>query len=277
VEVVGFVGPSGTGKSHRASLVAHDIGADAVIDDGLLIADGKILAGVSAKRARNKVEAIRRAIFDDEAHAAEVRVALAAHPPRRLLVLGTSEGMVRRICERLGLPPPGQLLRIEELANPAQIRYAQMMRRQYGRHVIPAPTVEVRKTFSGYLVDPLRFVLKSKNRQLTVEKSVVRPTWSLLGRFTVDDHVVSAIAAHAALEVAGVAAVRKVSVESWADGVIVRVDVAVYYGERIPQALEAVQARVRQVVEHMTALNVLRVEVQAKRIVLKDGEVLADT
>ncbi|MCL4424759.1 MAG: hypothetical protein M1553_04775 [Firmicutes bacterium] len=55
IEVVALVGPSGTGKSHRAQLVAYEEEVDAVVDDGLLIKDSKILAGRSAKR-----EATRR-------------------------------------------------------------------------------------------------------------------------------------------------------------------------------------------------------------------------
>ena len=50
MDVIAFVGPSGTGKSHRALLVAHNNQADAIIDDGLFIKDGKIIAGTSAKK-----------------------------------------------------------------------------------------------------------------------------------------------------------------------------------------------------------------------------------
>ena len=42
MEVVAFVGPSGTGKSHRAIGVAHNNNCDAIIDDGLLIKGTKI-------------------------------------------------------------------------------------------------------------------------------------------------------------------------------------------------------------------------------------------
>ncbi|WP_306513625.1 hypothetical protein [Phascolarctobacterium succinatutens] len=47
MEVVAFVGPSGTGKSHHAIGVAFDNRCDAIIDDGLLIKGTKILAGTS--------------------------------------------------------------------------------------------------------------------------------------------------------------------------------------------------------------------------------------
>ena len=76
MEVIALVGPSGTGKSHRALLVAHNNQADAIIDDGLLIKNGKIIAGKTAKREQNKVLAVKRAIFVLPGHAEEVRKAI---------------------------------------------------------------------------------------------------------------------------------------------------------------------------------------------------------
>ena len=43
MDVIALVGPSGTGKSHRALLVAHKHQADAIIDDGILIKDAQAL------------------------------------------------------------------------------------------------------------------------------------------------------------------------------------------------------------------------------------------
>lgn len=104
MEVIALVGPSGTGKSHRALLVAHNNQADAIIDDGLLIKDGKIIAGKSAKREQNKVLAVKRAIFVLPGHAEEVRKAIEETKPVRILILGTSENMARKIAKALRLP-----------------------------------------------------------------------------------------------------------------------------------------------------------------------------
>ena len=76
LEVIAFIGPTGTGKSHRASKVAHDCGADVLIDDGILIKDNKIIAGSSAKYETNKIRSVKKAIFIDEEHAQQVRDAL---------------------------------------------------------------------------------------------------------------------------------------------------------------------------------------------------------
>ena len=50
MEVFALIGESGTGKSYKSILVADNNGIDTIIDDGLLIKDGKKLAGSSAKR-----------------------------------------------------------------------------------------------------------------------------------------------------------------------------------------------------------------------------------
>ena len=45
MRLVAFVGPSGSGKSHRALWVARENNLDYIIDDGLLIHENKIVAG----------------------------------------------------------------------------------------------------------------------------------------------------------------------------------------------------------------------------------------
>ena len=116
MDVIALVGPSGTGKSHRALLVAHEHKADAIIDDGILIKDGKIIAGHSAKREPSKIMAVRRAIFILPGHAEEVRAAIEEVEPHRILILGTSENMVYKIAKILGLPSISKIVHIEDIA-----------------------------------------------------------------------------------------------------------------------------------------------------------------
>ena len=87
MEVVAFVGPSGTGKSHRAIGVAHNNNCDAIIDDGLLIKGTKILAGTSAKNETNRIQAVKRAIFTEDDHA-ETTPTLSAARWRRAAYTG---------------------------------------------------------------------------------------------------------------------------------------------------------------------------------------------
>ncbi|MBX6350732.1 MAG: Asp23/Gls24 family envelope stress response protein [Clostridia bacterium] len=268
MEVTAFVGPSGTGKSHRASLVAEELGIAYIIDDGLLIHEGRILAGESAKRERTALAAVRRAIFADPGHAEEVRRAIYEARPERVLVLGTSLDMVAHICDALDLPRPERTVRIDDVATFEEIERARRVRHAEGKHVIPAPTFEVKKSFSGYLVDPLRFLYRSRHaqgREVLVDKSIVRPTFSSLGKFFITDTVVGAIAEHAARAVEGVAEVRQGPVTIRDEGVLLELDVDVYLGRPVLSVLRAVQRKAREMVERTTALNVLAVDVAARR------------
>lgn len=270
MDVVAFVGSAGSGKSHRAGIIAHQHDCEVIIDDGLLIRDGKIIAGSSAKREDNKMAAVRRAIFHGQDHREEVRSVLWNAKPKRVLILGTSDDMIMKICDALDLPYPEKTVRIEEIASPAQIRLARRKRRQEGKHVIPAPTFEVKKTFSGYLVDPLRFFMKREadHEAVAVEKSVVRPTFSSLGRFFIADTVVAAIATRTAEQVGGVGRVGKVVVDSRREGVVIDMEIVLRYGCVVWDSLRHAQQSVRVQIEHMTALNVLEVNLEATGMVV---------
>ena len=61
IKVYAFVGPSGTGKSYRAQMVASEKDIHYIIDDGLLINDNDVIAGNSAKKAPTKIETVKKA------------------------------------------------------------------------------------------------------------------------------------------------------------------------------------------------------------------------
>ena len=98
-KIYGLVGAPGTGKSFRAFLLADKYNIHYVIDDGLLLKDQKILAGYSAKEEKYHVSAIKRAIFTETKHAREVRKALQKEHFKSLLILCTSENMLKKIIK----------------------------------------------------------------------------------------------------------------------------------------------------------------------------------
>ena len=144
VEVIAFVGPSGTGKSHRAIGVAFDNKCDAIIDDGLLIKGTRILAGTSAKNEENRIQAVKRAIFTDDEHARVVREALGKNNIRRLLIIATSDNMINKICKRLNLEGPAKTVYIHQIASKKEIKKARYSRLQEGKHIVPVPSVELK-------------------------------------------------------------------------------------------------------------------------------------
>lgn len=144
MEVIAFVGPSGTGKSHRALVVAHENNAECIIDDGILIHNNKIVAGFSAKKEASRLKAVRRAIFQDPEQIRSVKEQLDIIKPARILILGTSENMVSKISTALGIGKPSRYIHIEDVASTREIEKAQNARLKEGKHIIPVPTMELK-------------------------------------------------------------------------------------------------------------------------------------
>lgn len=271
MKVIALVGPSGTGKSHRALIVAHEHNTDTIIDDGLLIKDSKIIAGHSAKKEASKIQAVRRAIFMDPAHAAEVREGIAQSQPGGILVLGTSVNMVQKIVEALQLPPIEKFINIEEIASKAEIAKARQSRIKEGKHIIPVPTIELKPHFSGYLIDPLEIFFKkpqTKRRRLG-EKSIVRPTFSYYGKLYISDSTISAIVDHVATSDLSITRTGQVTIRNSNDretGITISLDVTIKYGLPLWDVLHQAQHRIKNMVEYMTGMTVKDVNIEVKRL-----------
>lgn len=281
MDVVAFVGPSGTGKSHRALLVAHNTQADAIIDDGLYIKDGKIMAGTSAKKEQNKVLAVKRAIFVLPGHAEEVRAAIEESDPKRILILGTSENMVIKIAKALNLPEISKFIHIEDIATEAEMDKARVHRLQQGKHVVPVPTIELKPHFSGYLVDSLSSLLKrnaehQRRQRHLGEKSIVRPVFSYCGKLVIEDSAIEAMVRKILTDGDSVNKVADVDVNHVykgdgaigyeAQGIEITCAVIVSFGKHIPTLVQQMQAEVKKEVERMTGMAVKKVNITIRAL-----------
>lgn len=274
MEVYALVGPSGTGKSHRAIMVAHQTNSDIIIDDGLLIMGDQILVGHTAKKQPTRIGAIKAALFLDGELAARAREALQKHNPSGVLILGTSTGMVEKIASTLGLPEITKVIDIQEVASPEEIKKARINRTRFSRHVIPAPTMEVRKSFPGTIIDPLRVLIrKDKDKSAAgrgwLEQSVVRPTFTYYGKLTISENAVSSIVSLAAREVSGVRSPGRVHVSQSDNGLAIDISPVIYFGSFLPGVSKKIQSVVKERVEYMTGLSVSAVNVIVKDIDLK--------
>ncbi|MBS7298982.1 MAG: Asp23/Gls24 family envelope stress response protein [Eubacteriales bacterium] len=269
MRTIAFVGASGTGKSHRASFVARQNGADAIIDDGLLISGGRVIAGKSAKRAPTKLASVRQALFIDKKEAAEVSGAVTKLNPKCVMVLGTSDGMVERIAEALSLPQIERIIRIEDVATAEEIQTAQNIRNVEGKHVIPVPAFEIKQDFSGYFLHQLRILQKnimSNDEKYTEDKTIVRPTFSYLGDFTISDNVIKSAVCHEALKDPVVKKVSVLDIHSTSHGAHIDVSVVLKYGVNIQEASRKIQERIRCGIERNTSINVRRVHIFVKSL-----------
>ena len=272
MDVIALVGPSGTDKSHRALIIAHKHKADAIIDDGILISGGKIIAGHSAKQEASRIMAVRRAIFILPGHAEEVRQAIEKVSPHRILVLGTSENMVHKIARALKLPAISQIINIEDIASKADIEKAQFYRLKQGKHIIPVPTIELKPHFSGFLIDPVQSFFKrsSNKRRRLGEKSIVWPVFSYYGKLSIDDHAVAAIVRKVVLE-GEISEISHIEVSHLYKGdedlgLKVSCSVMLTYGNHIPTLITKTQRAVRQAVEYMTGMMVHEVDIVVKAL-----------
>lgn len=270
MRVIGFIGPSGTGKSHRSVWVAREQDIECIIDDGILIRGAQIIAGTSAKKEKTKIASIKRALFTDDMHANEMKRAFNTYSPESVLIIGTSDGMVEAIAKRLELPAITQRIYIQDVATEFEIKQALSTRREQGKHVIPVPTFEIKKDFSGYFLDPLQvFRRKGKGSfQLVGEKSVVRPTFSYMGNYTISDYTIYQIVEHVTSNIEGVNKISRFRAENHADGIYIEMDLILLYGCLIRPLLKEVQSRVAEEVERLTALNIQRLDLTAKSLVV---------
>ncbi len=264
MEVYALVGGSGTGKSHRAVLLAYQTGAEVIIDDGLVIKGNQIVAGISAKKQPTRIGAIKTALFNEQEQMEAAQKAIRELAPGRLLILGTSVKMIDKIARRLDLPGVTKYISIDEIASPKEIRKARTMRSQHSKHVIPAPAVEVRKTFPETLINPLQVFMRRKGKRGNkswLEQSVVRPTFTMYGKLTISRGALKIIVTRAAVTVAGVAEVKKVGIDRTDNEVNIEIEILAGMKFHINNVSREVQVYVKEQVEYMTGLTVKEVNV----------------
>ena len=268
IKVYAFVGPSGTGKSYRAQMVASEKNISFIIDDGLLIKDNQVIAGESAKKAPTKIETVKKALFYKDEDKQEIVKAIKKYKPEKILLLGTSDGMVQKIAANLELPEISETVYISDVATQEEMETARRIRVTEGKHVIPVPTFEIKKDFSGYLLDPLQ-IFKTKgrgNKPYISEKSIIRPTFSYLGNFTISDTVFKQILEYLILKTPGIYKVQKIRVDNFGEGVKLYMEVTIVYGFNLREGISEFKERARKEIEKLTAMNVEELEVVVKNI-----------
>lgn len=275
IRVLAFVGPSGTGKSYRAQMVAGENNINYIIDDGLFIKGNEIIAGHSAKKAPTKIETVRNALFIEEEKKDEIIKAIKKYKPEGILILGTSDGMVEKIAKNIGLPKIEKIIYIQDVASEEEMEDAKRMRTIEGKHVIPVPTFELKKDFSGYILDPLQiFKFKGKeNKPYVSEKSIIRPTFSYMGKFTISDSVFRQIMEYILEKEKGLSKLSRSRISVTESGADIYVEVILFYGYNIKEVLDRYKNKVIKEIEKATATKVIKFEIVAKGIQMPEQNI----
>lgn len=262
MEVYTLVGPSGSGKSHRARLVAYEHDIPLILDDGLLIAEGKIVAGSSAKKESSKLAAIKRAVMVYEEHREEIKEALKNYAGDKVLILGTSRPMVEKIVKRLELGGIDHRLDITEVASKEEIETAQKMREKEGTHVIPVPTIEVRKRFLGFFIDSLRVLFSSEKNEISKESSVVRARFTYFGNLIVYNRVIADVIYYISDNFSGIKRVGDITISKREEGLFLEIYLTVKYGFVLPNYLDDYRWILANQLEDFTGIPVCEVNLQ---------------
>lgn len=276
ITVFALVGPSGTGKSFRAKLLADKHGLEAIIDDGLLIQNDKILAGQSAKREKTYMGAVRVALFDDKGHRDQVAKVLQKMHIKKILILGTSEKMVQKIAMRLQLPAPSKIIKIEDIATKEEIEKAQRNRLIEGKHVIPVPALEIKHNYPKIFYDRVRIALKGGKKKTAgetgkvYEKTVVRPEFSKKGRLEISEAAITQMVMHCVAEFDNQIRVKKLKIKTDARGYRLILTIDVPFGTQLTGKIHNLQKYIIDNVEKYTGILIEEVSIIIDKITNTD-------
>jgi len=262
-----LIGESGTGKSFHAKLVAQKYRIDFIIDDGLLIKNNRIVAGHSAKKEKTFLSAVKVALFDEKSHRDEVARILRSEKYKRLLILGTSEKMVNKIASRLQLSSPVRIIRIENIASQKEIDKAIRTRRIEGKHVIPVPSIEVKKSYPNIFYDAIR-IFKKRIAPAGIgpvptlhEKSVVRPEYSKRGKVIISEGALSQLVIHFVDEYNKNIKVKKALVRDAEMGYRLVITIDIPYGIQLEEKIHDLQQYIIDNIEYYTGILIEEVNI----------------
>lgn len=268
IEVTAFVGPAGTGKSHRATHVARQNGIDMIIDDGLVISRGRILAGRSAKSEINRLRAIKRAIFEYPEHRDEVANFLSKNPPDKIMILATSDEMIAKITARLGLNPPVKIIRISDVSSPVEIEAALRERKEKKQHVVPAAKAQIQQKFAGKLVSQIRGFFKGRDKEES-RNTIVKPLFSFNGKVTIGSDAIVEMC-RKLLELRNhVRKIRSLDIETDDDRISVSVEIDLNLSGRSALSIaRTLQRKLRMGLSYFTGMEIRQVNIKVNEIFL---------
>jgi adenylate kinase family enzyme/uncharacterized alkaline shock family protein YloU len=273
IKVFALVGLSGTGKSFRARLVADKYGIEFIIDDGLLIRANRILAGHSAKKEKTFLAAVKVALFDEKSHRDEIARRLQSEKIKKILVLGTSEKMVSKIAARLQMPPPSKIIKIEDVASQEDIDKAIRTRRIEGKHVIPVPSIEIKRSYPNIFQNAIRIFLKRGSpagigpTPKILEKSVVRPEYSKRGKVIISETALSQMVIHCVDEYNPNIRIKKILVRDREMGYSLVITIDVPYGIQLGGNIHEMRNYIIDNIERYTGILIEEVNIVIDKIV----------
>ena len=217
--------------------------------------------------------AVRCALFDDKAHRDQVAKNLQKMKIKKILILGTSEKMVQKIAMRLQLPAPSKIIKIEDIASQEEIEKAIRSRQIEGKHVIPVPSIEIKKDYPKIFFDSVKVFLNRNKKKNVVnedskhyEKSVVRPEFSKKGRVEISEAALTQMAMHCVNEYDSQIRVKKLTIKTDTRGYRLIITIDIPFGTQLTGKIHNLQTYVIDNIERYTGILIEEVSIIIDKI-----------
>ncbi|QQE80646.1 isopentenyl transferase family protein [Alicyclobacillus sp. SO9] len=268
MKIFALVGASGTGKSYVAEEVAKKTGSGLIIDDGVLISHGQMIAGYSGKLEKHAIKAVRRAIFMNKDHRADVMTALSHYQGNdNLLVLGTSRKMILTICSNLELTEDINWLAIEDFVSSEELALASRLR-MYGMHAMPIAASQVQQSKHYWLLKQIQYRLEKLSPQGTTgeerRRLIVNPVFSGGGIY-VHPRAIKDLVTCVVSEEQHPFRLRQTKVE-FEPSLTVKVNAAIELGTNIQRAAEALLSSLHRSLTANLGLPLIQVHLRVETI-----------
>ncbi len=156
------------------------------------------------------------------------------------------------------------------MATEEQIKKARKSRVEDGKHVVPVPTFEIKKQFSGYFLDSLKifnlFNKENDGRVVETERTIIRPTYSYLGNYYISDNVINSIISYVVSKIDGVTKVFKVTTQKYSDGMKLDIDIEVKFGKNIKRLSSEIRNVAIYAIDNATGINLFGININVKSI-----------
>ena len=146
------------------------------------------------------------------------------------------------------------------------------MRLKEGKHIVPVPTIELKPHLSGVLVDLPHRIFGHREKKKVDEKSIVRPAFSYYGKLVVSDYVVNDIVKICMRKQVALDRITSIRIRRPSDankGMTIYLEVILFYGSNIFTVVNAMQQKIKEKVELMTAMPVREVNVKVRSLSVK--------
>ena len=183
--------------------------------------------------------------------------------------------MVKRIQENLKLPKIEKTIYIQDVSTKEEMEEAVRIRRTEGKHIVPVPTFEIKKDFSGILLDPFQILKrgrkknkKNKKENAGVERSVIRPAFSYFGKYTIKDKVFKDIIRLVCDRIKGITEISTIRIDKAqnSNDIEISMNMEIAYGYNISEMAEEMKIQSKKEFEYMTSVNISMVNVKIVKI-----------